>query len=151
MRKRKIKKKVIQKAPFFIFADKILENVAMLNKYSECPNCKNEIKKTQIICEKCGQELGNKRTYEENLNYIRAYLHDKMYTQTEILQKLDQEIKTLKEIAKDVKLKSGYEICQKCNGTGIITVSSPLPLNIKHKCPKCKGERIIETNRSIII
>lgn len=85
MKKRNIKKRVIQKAPSFIMAEKLIENLAILNQYSECPNCKKEIKKNHTICEKCGQELENILTYEENLDHIRDYLHDKIYTQTEII------------------------------------------------------------------
>ena len=110
MKKRNIKKKVIQKAPFFIFAEKILENIAILNKYSECPNCKNEIKKNQIICEKCGHELGNKLTFEENMNYIRAYIQDIRYTQDEATQKkIEIYEKIIEGFLKDWKLQELFK------------------------------------------
>ena len=95
MKKRNIKKKVIQKAAFFIFAEKILENIAILNKYSECPNCKNEIKMNLIICEKCGHELGNKLTFEENMNYIRAYIQDIRYAHDDTTQRLIENYKRI--------------------------------------------------------
>ena len=87
---------------------KILENVAILNQYSECPNCKKEIKKNQNICEKCGHELENILTYEENLDYIRIYLQDVSYTQNLTIQGQANEIKKLTKIIRENNLEEFF-------------------------------------------
>jgi len=109
-----------KKAPFYVLAEKLLENLRIINKINECQNCKKIVGKDIRICPYCGSILENKKTYEKNLDYIRSYINDVGDTQNEIIHGLEQYIKRLVRIIRTLKLKLGYEICPKCNGEGLI-------------------------------
>jgi len=95
MKKRNIKKRVIQKASFLIFAEKLMENLKILNEIKACPNCKNIIESNIKICNKCGTELKEKLTFEENMNYIRAYIQDIRYAHDDTTQRLIENYKRI--------------------------------------------------------
>ena len=78
-----------------------------------------KIDKDIRVCPYCGSILKNKKNYEENLDYIRAYINDVGDTQNQIIHELEQYIKRLVRIIKTLKLKLGYQICPRCNGEGL--------------------------------
>jgi len=147
------KLKIKRKAPFYTFAEKLLENLKILNEVTECPNCKNKIKEDMNICSKCGIEIQNKLTYEENLDYIRAYINDVRYTQNLIIEELKQDLGRLQEIIRDLKLKLGYEKCPMCLEQGSRTITTSYPWNMfafnpvrktTQYCENCNGEGVIK-------
>jgi len=144
-------KKRSRKAPFYVLADKLLENIRILNEIKECPDCKTIIEEKMKICPKCGNEIKNKITYEENLDYIRAYIQDVRYTGSVEIYGLKQDLKKLKEIIRNQNILLGKPICSECGGTGIVYGKYPyfmFPFNPDQKvegtCPNCWGKGIIE-------
>ena len=133
-----------KKAPFYVLAEKLLENLRIMNEDNECQNCKKIIDKNIRVCPYCGSIIENKKIYEENLDYIRAYINDVRYTQNQIIHELEHYIKRLVRIIRTLKLKLGYEICPRCSGTGKTTLLWTVNDNMKQKCPKCNGEGLIE-------
>jgi len=109
-----------KKAPFYVLAEKLLENLRIMNKINECQNCKKKVDKDIRVCTYCGSIMENKIIYEENLDYLRAYINDVRFTQNQIIHELEQYIKRLVRIIRTLKLKLGYEICPRCNGEGLI-------------------------------
>jgi hypothetical protein len=149
-------RKNIQKKPAFAnFAEKLIENLKILNEINECPHCKSTIENNEKICPKCGTELKIK-SIEENLEYIRAYLQDVNYTMHERIGQHVRENIRLKEEIKDLKLKMGYETCSKCSGEGssVITIEhswdmfafNPRKITSQN-CKYCNGEGIIKKKK----
>ncbi|MFW9879290.1 MAG: hypothetical protein ACFFG0_39940 [Candidatus Thorarchaeota archaeon] len=103
-RSKKNIKKIQIKPDFVIFAEKLMENLKILNEINECPNCKSVIENNEKICPKCGTELKTKTT-EENMDYIRSYLQDVSFTQNLIIEGQANKIKKLTKIIRDLKLK----------------------------------------------
>lgn len=112
MRSKKKKNKNIRtrKAPFFVLAEKLMENLKILNEIKECPDCKTIIEENMKICPKCGNHIENKLTYEENMDYIRAYIQDKIYTQNEIIQKLSKKLSRYEKIIEENELEDLFGI-----------------------------------------
>jgi len=151
MRKNKKIDRKKRKAPFFVLAEKLMENLRILNKIKDCPNCKTVIEENMKICPKCGNDIKNKLTYDENMDYIRKYLIDVRYTGSVIIHEKKQEIKKLREIIRDQNLEMGKKICSECNGTGIIYVEHPgfmFAFNpnerVERRCSNCRGKGIIQ-------
>jgi len=142
-----------KKAPFFVFADKLLKNLRIMNEVDKCQNCNKKIDKNINICPHCGSIIENKKTYEENLDYIRAYINDVSYTQNEIIHELELYIKRLVKTIGNLKLKLGYEICPICFGKGSRTIITSYPLDMfafnpvsktTQYCENCNGEGVIK-------
>ncbi|MBY8991918.1 MAG: hypothetical protein KGD58_14335 [Candidatus Lokiarchaeota archaeon] len=151
-RSKKNRKKIQRKPGFVIFAEKLMENLKLLNEINECPNCKSVIENMEKICPKCGTELKTK-TIEENMDYIRSYLQDVSYTQNLIIEGQTNKIEELKKIIRDLKLKLGYEICPLCSGKGSQTIMSSYPSEMfafnpvgktTQYCENCNGEGVIK-------
>ena len=149
MRKNKNIRSRSRKAPFYVLAEKLMENIRILNEIKVCPDCKTVIEENMKICPKCGNEIKNKLTYEENMDYIRKYLIDVRYTGSVEIHELKQEIKKLREIIGNQNLEMGKEVCFKCNGTGRIYVKNPHRMfafnpnyTVEQRCPNCNGTGI---------
>ncbi|MBA7553533.1 hypothetical protein ES705_46126 [subsurface metagenome] len=122
-RSKKNRKQIQRKPGFVIFAEKLMENLKLLNEINECPNCRSVIENNERICPKCGTELKTK-TIEENMDYIRSYLQDVSYTQNSIIEGQANKIEELIKTIRDLKLKLGYKICPICFGEGSRTTTT---------------------------
>ncbi|MFX1327978.1 MAG: hypothetical protein ACFE91_07520 [Promethearchaeota archaeon] len=104
LKKKKNKNIRTRKAPFYVLAEKLMENLRILNEVKECPDCKTLIEENMKICPKCGNEFKDRLTYEENMEYIRGYIQDKIYTQNEIIHELDNKLTKYEKIIEENEL-----------------------------------------------
>lgn len=155
MRKMKSKKKKnknirSRKAPFFVLADKLLENLKEINKIKECTNCGNVIEHPTKICHKCGSEIKNKLNYEENMEYIRAYIQDKIYTQNEIIQGLSRKLSEYKKIIEENELEDLFGMEKKREPVSVLEkptdiTPSMFPFNLRNSIDDQRfRERMLE-------